>query len=151
MAFIHSWNVTISILTGEFAVIHCLGNSFSSRYCNHFLEYSQASIFSMVLYIFLMLKFAAIQLANVLSFSIIQNTSHREPNLLSKQLYFQSSIDYNEMRDLHRETFLRIPSCLEQLLPSYNYFLVTIVFLISCFLKIPFQYSYCFGGAFSPE
>ena len=59
---IHSLNGTIFILTGELAVIHCLSNSFSSRYCNHFLEYSQASILSTVLCIFLMLlKFAAIQ------------------------------------------------------------------------------------------
>ena len=75
-------------------------------------------------------------LANALSLSVFQNTSHREPNLLSKQLYFQSSIDYNEMIDFHREIFFKIPSCLEQLLPSYNYFLVTILFLISYFLKI---------------
>ena len=75
-------------------------------------------------------------LANALSFSVFHNTSHRKPNLLSKQLYFQRSFDHNEMRDFRREIFFRIPSCLEQLLPSYNYFLVTIPFLISYFLKI---------------
>ena len=32
--------------------------------------------------------------------------------------------------------FFRIPSCLEQLLPSYKYLVVTILFLISYFLKI---------------
>ena len=36
--------------------------------------------------------------ANALSFSVFQNTSHRKTNFLSKQLYFQSSIDYIEMR-----------------------------------------------------
>ena len=40
------------------------------------------------------------------------------------------------MRDFHTEIFFRIPSCLEQLLPSYRYFLVTILFLISYFLKL---------------
>ena len=75
-------------------------------------------------------------LANALSFSVIQDTSHGETNLLSKQLYFQSRIDYNEMRDFCREIFFRIPSCLEQLLPSYKYFLLTILFLITYFLKI---------------
>ena len=75
-------------------------------------------------------------MANALSFSLIQDTSHGETNLLSKQLYFQSRIDYNEMRDFCREIFFRIPSCLEQLLPSYKYFLLTILFLISYFLKI---------------
>ena len=75
-------------------------------------------------------------LANALSFSLIQDTSHGETNLLSKQLYFQSRIDHNEMRDFCREIFFRIPSCLEQLLPSYKYFLLTILFLISYFLKI---------------
>ena len=60
-ALVHSLNGTIFTFTGELAVIHCLSNSFSSRYCNYFLEYSQASIILTVLYIFL-LKFAAIQL-----------------------------------------------------------------------------------------
>ena len=60
----------------------------------------------------------------------------RETNLLSKHLYFQSSTDCIEMIDFIREIFFRIPSCLEQLLPSYKYFLVTMHFLISYFLKI---------------
>ena len=75
-------------------------------------------------------------LANALSFSVIQDTSHDETNLLPKQLYFQSRIDYNEMREFCREILFRIPSCLEQLLLSYKYFLSTIPFLISYFLKI---------------
>ena len=75
-------------------------------------------------------------LANAISFSVFQNSSHRETNLLSKHLYFQSSIVYNEMIDFIREIFFRIPSCLEQLLPSYKYFLVTMLFLISYFSKI---------------
>ena len=75
-------------------------------------------------------------LANALSFSAFQSTSHCETNLLSKQLYFQSRTDDNEMRDFHREIFFRIPSCLEQLLPSCKYFLLTILFLVSYFSKI---------------
>ena len=75
-------------------------------------------------------------LANALSFSLIQDTSHGETNLLSKQLYFQSRIVHNEMRDFCKEIFFRIPSCLEQLLPSYKYFLLTMLFLISYFFKI---------------
>ena len=74
-------------------------------------------------------------LANALSFSAFQSTSHRETNLLSKQLYFQSRTDDNEMRDFHREIFFRITSCLEQLLPSCKYFLLTIL-LVSYFSKI---------------
>ena len=61
-------------------------------------------------------------MANALSFSVIQDTSHGETNLLPKQLYFQSRIDDNEMRDFYREMFFRIPSCLEQLLLVNNTF-----------------------------
>ena len=60
-------------------------------------EYSQPSIFLTILYIFPTLKFANIHF-NVLSFSVFQNTSHCETNFLSNQLYFQTSIDYTEMR-----------------------------------------------------
>ena len=56
-------------------------------------EYSQAFILLTAQYIFLTLKSAA----NALSFRVFQNTSHRETNFLSKQLYFQSSIDYTEI------------------------------------------------------
>ena len=71
-----------------------------------------------------------------LSFSVFRNSSHRETNLLSKQLYFLSSIDYNEMRDFRRGIFFRIPICVDQLLPSYKCFFITTLFLISYFLKI---------------
>ena len=86
-------------------------------------------------------------LTNALSFSVIQDTTHCETKLLSKQLYFQSRIDYNKMRDFCRKIFFRIPSCLEQLLPSYKYFLFTAPFLISYFSN---RHSYCFRRAFSP-
>ena len=71
VAFIHSLNGTIFILPGELAVIHCLSNSFISRYCNYFLEYSQASILLTVLCIFLLFKFAAIQSGKRTSFQRI--------------------------------------------------------------------------------
>ena len=75
MALIHSLNGTIFIFTGELAVIRCLSNSFGSRYCNCFLEYSQASILLTVLCIFLMLKFAAIQFGKRTFFQ--RNSGHQ--------------------------------------------------------------------------
>ena len=124
MAFIHSLKVIIFVLTGELAVTYCLIYSFSSRYHNYFLEYWQPSILSKLFCIFLMLKFGVVRFGQR---SVFQNTSHRETNLLSKHLYFQSSINYNEMRAAtwssyffaKRFFFFRIPSCLQQLLPSY--------------------------------
>ena len=53
---------------------------------------------STVLHIFLTLKLQSSTVANALSFSVFQNTSHREINFLSKQQYFQDRIDYIEMR-----------------------------------------------------
>ena len=84
---IHSLKGIGFILTGELGVIHYLSNSFSSRYHNYFLEFLQPSTLSKVISIFLTLKFAAIQLGQRTFF-------HRETNLLSKQLYFPSNIDY---------------------------------------------------------
>ena len=92
----------------------------------------QLSILPTALCIFLTFKFAAIQFGNALSFSAFQKTSRRETNLLSKHLYFQSSIDYIEMRVaissscfFCRNIIFRIPNCMEQLLLSNIYFLVT--------------------------
>ena len=70
--------------------------------------------------------------ANVLSFSVFQNTSHLETNFSSKQLYFQSSIDYTEMRweqplgaaTFSQNFFFKTLSCLEELLLSNKYLLV---------------------------
>ena len=136
MAFIHPLNDTIFILTRELAVIHCLRNSFSSRYRNYFLEYSQAPFFQQYCPSFWCQNLQRSYLTSALTFSAFRNSGHRQTNLLSKRLYFQSSIDYNEMRDFRRDIFFRIPICVDQLLPSYKYFLVTILFLISYFLKI---------------
>ena len=98
METIHSLKGTIFIFAGEFVAIYCLSNSFRSSNSNHFLEHLQPTIISKVLYIFLMLKFAAIQFGQHSFFSVSQSTIHRETDLLSKQLYLQSSIDYNAMR-----------------------------------------------------
>ena len=71
---------------------------------------------------------------NALSFSVFQNTNHHETNFSSKQLYFQSSIDYTEMRAATWSSYFFAnkifpkPSCLEELLLSNNYFLVTNTF-----------------------
>ena len=92
MAWFYFLKGAILILTGETGVIYCFSNSFSSRYYNYFLEYSQPSILSTVLCIFLMLKFAAIQFGQSTFF---QHISEHQSPLLSKQLCFQSSIDYN--------------------------------------------------------
>ena len=95
--------------------------------------------------------------SNALSFSVFQNTSNQEINFSSKQLYFQSSIDYTEMRAapwgsyFFANKIFSKPSCLEELLLSNNYFLVTNTFSdqllleYKCFFStatIMFQRSY---------
>ena len=83
-------------------------------------------------------------LANVLSFSIFQNTGYRETNFLLKQLHFQNSIDYIKMRAATslkqllfcKKNFFRTPSCLGQLLLSNNYFLTINTFSDRLLLKI---------------
>ena len=108
-------------LTGELAVIHCLSNSFSSRYKNYFLEYSQPSILSTTLCIFLTLKFTAIQFIQRTFFQHI--SEHQSPwkKLIIKAATWSSSF-FAEI------IFFRIPGCLDLLLLSNNYFLVTNTF-----------------------
>ena len=73
-------------------------------------------------------------LAKALSFCVFQNTSHREINLLSKQLYIKTRINYNKKRAAISSSYFfakrvfRLPTSLEQLLLSNNYFLVTNTF-----------------------
>ena len=45
------------------------------------------------------------------------------------------------MRDFCGEIFFRIPSCLEQLLPSYKYFLVTNTFSNQLLLEDKYVFS----------
>ena len=57
------------------------------------IEYSQPSIYSMVLYIFLTLKFAYTQFRQHISFQCIPEHQSLWDNFLSNQLYFQNSLD----------------------------------------------------------
>ena len=58
----------------------------------NFIEDFQISILSMVLYVFLTLKFASMR------FDVFQFTNYCETNFLSKKQHFQSSSNYIEMR-----------------------------------------------------
>ena len=88
--------------------------------------------------------------AKALSFSVFQDTSHWETNFSSKQLYFQSKIDYFSIRgSTWNSCFFAERFCSEYLVAWSSYFLVThayfehaehVVFWSSYFLK---------GGTFS--
>ena len=135
MTVIHYSKGTVFILTGELAVIHCLSNSFTSRY--H--KYLQPSILSMVQCIFLKFKFAAIQFGQCTFFQrilpwnklIIKATIFSEQH----QLYFiwEQSL---EAATYSLKYFFRIPRCPEKLLLSNNYFLKETFFLIRYVLRI---------------
>ena len=76
-------------------------------------------------------------LENALSFSLFQNTSHCETcyqTYYHSRYIFGAELIIMKWEIFAEGIFFRIPSCLEQLLPSY--FLLKIVFLISYFLKI---------------
>ena len=67
--------------------------------------------------------------AKALSFSVFQNTTHHETNFLSKQLYFQSNIDYIEIQLLCPEPyFFLITSSWQQTNFLISYFLKTNTF-----------------------
>ena len=114
LAVIYCLKNNVFALTRDIVIIHCLSNSFNNRMFIYkkgwfqscvlsemhwlFLKNTRSHLFFLtILYIFPTLKFANIHF-NVLSFSVFQNTSHCETNFLSNQLYFQTSIDYTEMR-----------------------------------------------------
>ena len=114
---------TVFVLTEDLAVTNCLKNYFSSdmyfqKSCFFksaiiiSIEVLQPTILSLVLKFFLTLNFQRFTLASALLFDVLQNTGYREINFLLKQLYFQSSINYIQMRTL---------IWLVQLLPSNNY------------------------------
>ena len=151
---IHSLKCAVFILTGKFIyfVIHCLSISISSSMfiskkalilamCSFkgdiiiSIEYSQPSILSTVLYIFQTLKFAAIQSCLHTFFQRISEHQSRWKNFLSKQLYFQSNIDYTEMKTIIWSSF----------------FLVANTFSDQLLLQLLFHHSYCFGGGFPTE
>ena len=112
-----------------------MGNSFSSRYCNYFLEYSQAFILLTVLCIFLTLKFAAIQFGQRTFFQCIWE--HQSP---WNKLIIKAAISRAELFIMKWEIFTERFST-ECLIVWSSYFLllsilVTILFLVSYFLKI---------------
>ena len=107
------------ILTGELGVIHCLSNSFSSRYHNYFLELLQPSTLSKGICIFVSWNKLIIKAA-----------------IFSKQ-YRLCWNNRSHLRQLLfcRKVFLRIPTCLEQLRLSNNCFVVTNTFSNQLLLK----------------
>ena len=93
-----------------------------------YLEYSQSSILSTVLCIFLTLKFATIQFYRRTFFQCtFQNTSHRETNFFLKQLYFQSNIDYVEMKAVTWSSYFFAERIFSEYLAVWNsyFFLIT--------------------------
>ena len=114
---------------------------------------SEPSIHLTVLYIFLTLKFAAIQFhQRTFLERISEHKSLWSKLRIETSIYFQSSIDYIKMRVATWSSyffaeifFFRIPSCLEQLLFPNNCSLVTNASLIS-YLNLN-----TFVGTFSPE
>ena len=105
-------------------------------------EYLQPSILSTVLHIFLTLRFAAIQFYGR-NFQPI--SEHQSPwnKFLIKAAVFseQHRLYWNKNSHLKlllfcRQKFLRILSCLEQILLSTDYSWLQILFLISYSLKI---------------
>ena len=88
-----------------------------------YIEYSQPFILSTVLYIFLTLKFAAIQFYKRTFFQCI--SEHESPcnKFLMEAVVFleEHRLYWNKSRHLqqslfHKKNSFRIPSCLEQLL-----------------------------------
>ena len=124
----------------------------------NYIVYSQQSIFSTVLYIFLTLEFEAIQFYQR-TFSVFKNTvTVKEISYRSRCILRGTSIITKWEQPLEgaifwRKIFFKIASCPEQLLLSNNYSLVTNTFSDQLLLedKYFFCHSYCFGGAFSPE
>ena len=93
-------------------------------------------IFSTLLRIFLMLKFALIQflpthfLSTYLRTPVnMKQTCYQSSCIFKAALFIMKWQKPHEAATFSQKDFFRISSCLEQLLPSYNYFLVTNIFL----------------------
>ena len=93
-------------------------------------------IFSTLLRIFLMLKFALIQflpthfLSTYLRTPVnMKQTCYQSSCIFKAALFIMKWEKPHEAATFSQKDFFRISSCLEQLLPSYNYFLVTNIFL----------------------
>ena len=138
MEFIHSLKGAVFILTGKLAVNHFLSNSFKEkvpssyvffqRYCYYFYRMLSAiDSFKGIIH-FSDVKIWSHQVSpDALSFSVFQNTNHLESNFLSKQLYFQSSIDYIEMRAATWSSYFFV----ERFFSEYQVFYCCYFFLIT--------------------
>ena len=165
MAVIHFIKSAVFTLTGELTIIHCLSNSFSS---SMFIskkklipamrsfkgtriisaEFSQPSILSTVLHIFLTLKFADIQFCQRTFFK--HNSEHQSPwNKLpmeesifsvQHQLYWSES---NRVKHTFSQKyfFFRILGRLDHLLLFKNYCLVTNTFSDELLLEDKYFFS----------
>ena len=116
--------VSAFILIAELAVIHCLSISSSSTmfiskkvgsssaffqgYYNHLYRMYARShpFFQRRCTFFWRWNLLPSNFTNALSFSVFQKASHRGTNFLSKQLYFQDSIDHTEMRTATWSSYL---------------------------------------------
>ena len=127
------------ILIAKLVVIHCLSISSSSTmfiskkvgscyaffqgYYNYLYRMSARShpFFQRRCTFFWRWNLLPSNFTNALSFSVFQKASHRGTNFLSKQLYFQDSIDHTEMRATTWSSYLFVEitfseylECLEQ-------------------------------------
>ena len=159
MVVIHSSKSSVFILIGELAVIHCLRISSSSTMfiskkrlapvmrsfkgtITIYIEYSQPFILSTVLYIFLTLKFVAMQFYQRTIFPCISEheSSYNKFRIEAAVFLEQHRLYWNKSRHLkqslfHKKNSFRIPSCLEQLLLPNNYPLVTNTFFDQLLLE----------------
>ena len=125
--------------------------AFVQRYCNFFNRRLAAIWFLQRHYISFWLNICSHPfLAGYFKVSSVYfRTRHRERNFLWKQLHFESSIDYIEMKVatslkqllFRKVNFFRTPSCLERLLLSSNYFLVTKTFSDQLLLEDKYFFS----------
>ena len=107
------------------------------------LQSSQPSTLSKVLCIFLTLKFAAIQFGWRTFLQLISEHQSPKKKFLIKAAIFseQHRLYWNESNFLSAKKFFRTPSCLEQLLFSKNYFLVTNTFSDQLLLEDKYFFS----------
>ena len=159
MAVIHSLKGSVFILLRKFAIIHCLriSSSIAGWYYNYLYNILAAihffngivhfSDFRIWSHIILPTHFLLAYLRTPVT---VKQISHRCSCILRATRNENSQLKQLLFR---RKILFKIPSCLEQLLLSNNYSLVTNTFSDQLLLedKYFFCHSYCFGGAFSPE
>ena len=165
MAVIHSLKGTVFNLTGELLAIHCLSNSFSRQQQYVYfqkrlvpamrsfrgtiiisIEYSQISILSKALHIFLTLKFAAIQFCQRTFF--LRISGYQSPRKKNK-LLIEAAIFSEQHRLYWNESsyfFGKKIFFSEHLVVWSSYFFPT-----TSWRSIFFQHRHCFGGVTSSE